>query len=102
MQSVTIDFVQHLTTLMVSAFSSLGAVAILAWWLSGRFRAVEEKARQAMSGHETLDQQRHEENLGRFQQIFVSLARMGNGGNGHGPPPSGRPRKNHSAARKGD
>lgn len=71
----------------------------LGWWLSGRFRNLEiaantrfrelEKAGQdrlekiveafrvSISSHEALDQMRHEQNLAKFTDISVTLARAG-------------------------
>lgn len=76
---------------IIKASSPL-AVAGLGWWLSGRFRKVEEAGnerltkitdafRSAIQDHERVDQKRHEENLGRFANIRVMLARAGL--NGH-------------------
>jgi len=56
-----------------------GSVAALGWWLSGRFRAIEKAYTAALATHEVQDQTRHEENLDRFSEINVRLARMGNG-----------------------
>lgn len=82
---MTID---QLVTVGGAVGASYSAIAVLGWWLSGRFRRVEEEARkeaervalkadEAIQRHEIIDQQRHEENLRNFQKIFVSLARNG-------------------------
>ena len=55
------------------------AVACLGWWLSGRFRAIEQAYMKALAIHEADDERRHIENLGRFGEINERLARMGNG-----------------------
>lgn len=68
-------------------------LAAFGWWLSGRFRSIEERQREqierlAKEGrehldmHEEKDNDRHEENLERFRTISVSLAKLGasNGG----------------------
>lgn len=66
----------------LALFGSAASVAGLGWWLSGRFRSVENAQREMLDRHEELDQSRHEENLGRFAEIKVALARLGykNGG----------------------
>lgn len=76
-----------------------GAVAVLGWWLAGKFRKVEENARSyaeaigdkaeaAIDRHEAIDQSRHEENLknlkeinGTINSLQVRMARAGI--NGH-------------------
>jgi hypothetical protein len=74
--------------------ASYSAIAVLGWWLSGRFRRVEDEARkeaekvaikadEAIQRHELVDQRRHDENLANFQKIFVSLARNGLNGDRH-------------------
>jgi hypothetical protein len=63
-------------TASVTLLSSYAAVATLGWWLSGRFRSVEEHNQATMKNHEILDQTRHEENLNRFSDINVKLARL--------------------------
>lgn len=66
---------------MVAAGSCIASIACLAWWLAGRFRAVENIARETLDAHEEKDQLRHEENLKRFGDISVRLAEMRR--NGH-------------------
>jgi hypothetical protein len=56
-----------------------GAIAFLGWWLSGRFRALEQTQAKALILHEQDDQRRHEQNLGKFSEINERLARIGNG-----------------------
>jgi hypothetical protein len=64
-----------------AAASSWAAVGTLGWWLSGRFRAVEKATQETIEKHEQIDQRRHDENLGNFNDIRVILARNGiNGG----------------------
>jgi hypothetical protein len=65
----------QLTIISVVA-SSFGAVGSLGWWLSGRFRSVEKATAETIARHELIDQERHEENLGRFEKINVTLASM--------------------------
>ena len=67
---------------LVALFSSAASVAGLGWWLSSQFRKVEKNHQSTLAVHETKDQERHEENLGRFAEIKVALARLGykNGG----------------------
>ncbi len=60
-----------------SAFAaSFGAVGSLGWWLSGRFRAVEQVTAATIAKHEAIDQERHEENLARFEKVNISLATL--------------------------
>lgn len=72
----------QILTAAATVVSCAGAVAGLGWWLSGRFRKVEIGQRAILDAHEDKDQERHEENLGRFAEIKVALARLGykNGG----------------------
>ena len=67
---------------IVALFSSIASVAGLGWWLRGEFRKAEKGQESIIDAHEAKDQERHEENLERFAQIKVALARLGykNGG----------------------
>ncbi len=56
---------------------SAASVAGLGWWLSGQFRKVEKAQNNILDAHEEKDQKRHEENLDRFKNISVALARLG-------------------------
>jgi hypothetical protein len=66
----------------LAIFGSVASVAGLGWWLATQFRRVESAQRKILDAHEDKDQERHEENLGRFAEIKVALARLGyrNGG----------------------
>ncbi len=66
-----------LLTIIIGVTGSAASVASLGWWLSARFRAVENACREMLEEHEQKDQERHEENLKRFAQISVALARLG-------------------------
>lgn len=61
-----------------------GAICLLGWWLSGRFRYIERGYQAAIDKHEETDQTRHEQNLAAFEKIRIALARAnlwnGNGG----------------------
>lgn len=70
-----------------------GAIAVLGWWLRGQFAAVAAASSTALKAHEDRDMQRfdtieeksherHEANLGRFEQINTQLAQM-NGARRH-------------------
>lgn len=69
-------------------------LAAFGWWLSGRFRSIEERQREQidrlasegrkhLDDHEDKDQERHEDNLERFRTISVSLAKLGASNGGH-------------------
>ena len=71
-----------------------GAVAVLGWWLRSQFAAVSTAAATALAEHEKMDvtrfdkieeksQERHEENLGRFETINTTLAQMNSGARRH-------------------
>lgn len=62
---------------LIAALVSLGSVAGLGWWLRGEFRKVEKAQSNILDVHEEKDQKRHEENLDRFAQIKIALARLG-------------------------
>jgi hypothetical protein len=62
--------------LFVAASSTIASVATLAWWLAGRFARVEQISSEMLDRHELLDQRRHEENLGKFEQLNVRLTRI--------------------------
>lgn len=62
---------------LVGIGGSWSAVGVLGWWLSGQFRATEEKARDALTLHEALDNKRHEDTLLNFGRVYVALARKG-------------------------
>lgn len=58
----------------------LASVAGLGWWLSGRFRKIEtatsarieklaEISRSQLQSHEERDQERHQENIDRFETM---------------------------------
>ena len=64
---------------LTAVLTSVASVAGLGWWLSGRFRSVENVQRVMLAAHEKEDQRRHEENLERFRLVSVELARK-NGG----------------------
>jgi len=70
----------HYLPFVTAAASSFASAGFLGWWLSGRFRRVEDIQRAALDEHETKDERRHEDNLRRFEKMAVSLARLGNGG----------------------
>lgn len=112
MQDMAID--GNTITTLIAIGGPVGAVFGLGWWLSGRFRKIEniqrtkveelaEIQRRQLQAHEDRDQERHEENLDRFQKqadrgqarheenlerfrtISVSLAKLGAAnGSGHG------------------
>ena len=71
-------------TLIVGAVSLLFTAHMHFFrWLGKRFEKLTEKIeslgtqhRTQLDIHEGRDQQRHEENLARFQEINVSLARL--------------------------
>ncbi len=67
---------------LTAVLTSVASVAGLGWWLRGEFRRVEKGQDAILDAHEAKDQERHEENLERFAQIKVALARLGykNGG----------------------
>jgi hypothetical protein len=67
----------NIITAATGIVGSGASVFGLGWWLSGKFRAVEEAARNQLSSHEARDQERHEENLERFSKISVALAGRG-------------------------
>lgn len=69
--------VAPIVTAVVGTFTVCGSIAGLGWWLSGRFRKVETGQRSILDAHETKDQERHEENLERFKNISIALARLG-------------------------
>lgn len=88
------DFVDW--TLVERIAPAFLAVATLGWWLSGKFRAVEEKTntrvekleniqRVSMDAHEIKDQLRHDQNLTRFERISVALAKLGSDNGTHAP-----------------
>ena len=66
---------------IVTVAAAIGGNAValvgLGWWLSGRFRKTENIHREMLAAHELRDQERHEENLGRFSKISVALAQLG-------------------------
>lgn len=62
-----------------SHFFSIFAVIGLGWWLSGRFRIVEETARDIGSSIKSELIQHEEEDARRFEKIHIAIARMGNG-----------------------
>lgn len=73
------------TATLIAAGASIlfGAHVHFFKWITKRFDLLFEKVdnlskehRTQLDVHEGRDQQRHEENLGRFQQINVSLARL--------------------------
>lgn len=75
--TVTLGNLASIVTIMVS-------VAGATWWLSSKFRCMEEVGRtierntqDILIEHENKDQQRHIENLKRFEKISVALARIG-------------------------
>lgn len=60
-----------------------GLVWKLRDWLAHEFTATRKSFHEVIDAHEALDQRRHEENLERFTQVKVALARAGlNGGSG--------------------
>lgn len=80
--------VEMALTMATAVASAIGGAATLAWWLSRQFSETRkgfyealEKHRDTFSDkvdkHEQLDQDRHEENLGRFGSIQVALAKLG-------------------------
>jgi hypothetical protein len=59
--------------------SVVGAVFRLTWWLGKQFTAVKETYASALQAHEAQDEKRHVENLERFSNINVALARIRTG-----------------------
>ncbi len=59
------------------------AVGCLGWWLSGKFRGLELAYISALAAHERDDERRHVENLGRFSEINVRLARIRDSAGAH-------------------
>ena len=67
----------------LTAVSCVSSVGALGWWLSGRFRSVETSFGEKIESLRARQDVRHEENLRRFGQISVALARLGyRNGNG--------------------
>jgi hypothetical protein len=64
-------------TAVGGTFTICGSIAGLGWWLSRQFRKVEKGQETILDAHEAKDQERHEENLERFTQIKIALARLG-------------------------
>lgn len=60
-----------------AAVSAVKAAWGLRGWLAGEFTATRKLFYDTIAAHETLDQQRHEDNLGRFSDIRAALARGG-------------------------
>lgn len=67
-------------TTIIAIGGPCGAVFTLGWWLSGRFRQVEEIQRirteelaeahaRQLAAHEAKDQQRHAENVERLEKL---------------------------------
>ena len=60
----------------VTGIGGPGAVAALAWWLSGKFQEVKDNSRDLIVAHEVKDDERHEDNLRRFNAIEIELAHI--------------------------
>lgn len=92
--TITFEMAMTMASAIVSAI--IGA-STLAWWLSRQFTETRKSFYEALEKHrdnfseqvdrhEQQDQERHEENLGRFGSIQVALAKLGYEGdrlNGH-------------------
>ena len=73
---------------VTAVLSTLVTVGSLTWKLSSNMNRIAQTAkdtadtvaaaaRVSLAEHEDKDQERHEENLQRFQRIFVALAKLG-------------------------
>lgn len=60
-----------------AAAAAVGVAWRLRGWLAAQFSASRETFFEAMKSHEDKDQARHEENLERFANIRIALARHG-------------------------
>lgn len=81
--------VSHVIAAAITASAALSGLFFK--WLSGNFKRLEgsmdqlksfaqhrtEMTETLLNDHEDHDQQRHEENLHRFEKISVALARLG-------------------------
>lgn len=87
------DVISMVTSMGSAVMQFAIPLAAFGWWLSGRFRAIEDRqrdqidrlakeGREHLDAHEEKDGERHEDNLERFRTISVSLAKLGasNGG----------------------
>jgi len=52
-------------------------VAWLAWHLNGKFNKIENDLRNLVIQHENQDQQRHLENIERFNKLEIGQAKLG-------------------------
>ncbi len=90
-----VDVVSVIATMGGAIMQFAVPLGVFGWWLSGRFRNIEERQREQierlakegrehLDKHEEKDGERHEDNLERFRTISVSLARLGaSNGSGH-------------------
>jgi hypothetical protein len=94
---VVVGIVAAIAALVGTLFGGFLWIGTAGWWLKGQFLANREHTTAQVSAHEQIDQARqreilskieklddegtvrHEENLNRFRDIDVRLARMGNG-----------------------
>lgn len=94
----------YLPTIIGSLLSGIFAINVLffRWLMStfANFRAdlraavevvnkVQETFMRVLANHEAQDQQRHEENLYRFEKVAVALARLGSSNGTHEKSPNG-------------
>ena len=77
---------------VTAVLSTLVTIGSLTWKLSGNMNKIAQAAKDtadtvaaaariSLAEHEDKDQERHEENLQRFQRIFVALAKLGSNTN---------------------
>ena len=59
---------------------SIASAAGLGFWLSGKFQDIKDDSRLRMEIHEAKDDRRHEDNIAKFNEIEVTLARFGERG----------------------
>jgi hypothetical protein len=89
-----VDWTQSVTVGLTSA----GTIVVAAWlggwkvrdWVSSKFDEIGDQFSETrklfydkIDAHESVDQQRHEENLERFADIRVEIARKLNGSGTH-------------------
>lgn len=80
---VVVGAIARLWTSIRNKFDSMDAKR------EAQFNDIKTHVLETFARHEKLDQERHEDNLGRFGDIRVALARLGyRNGNGNAEPPA--------------
>lgn len=49
----------------------------MTWWLGDRFDKITTSTASSLSAHERKDQERHEENIGRFARLETAILKNG-------------------------